>query len=62
VSTRAVPPPQTCRSCGAVRDPDDGGSLAWVSERDAERTTWLCPGCARTHIRDIEAKLQPDWW
>jgi hypothetical protein len=36
--------------------------LAWVWEREGERGQWLCPACARTHVRDIEGKLPGDYW
>lgn len=50
----------TCLRCGA---PHDVGSLAWVRERDPGRPVrWLCPTCARRHVRDIEARLSHDWW
>jgi hypothetical protein len=54
---------QTCRHCGATPDPDVASTLAWVCERDPDgREHRLCPTCARRHVRDIEAKLPPEWW
>nr|WP_245378145.1 hypothetical protein [Kibdelosporangium banguiense] len=53
----------TCSRCGrskAKATPLD--ALAWVSERTSGRTTWLCPTCARTHVRDIEGKLPEEYW
>jgi len=53
----------TCRHCDAVRDADVADAIAWVGERDPDgREHWLCPACARRHVRDIEAKLSPEWW
>lgn len=53
----------TCRHCGAPRDPDVADAIAWVLERDPDgREHWLCPLCARRHLRDIEAKLPHEWW
>lgn len=53
----------TCVVCGAERDPRDPDSLAWSVEREADGPVrWLCPPCVRRHVRDIEAKLAPDWW
>jgi hypothetical protein len=53
----------TCRRCGAPRDPDVASAIAWVRERDPDgREHWLCPACARLHLRDIEARLPPEWW
>lgn len=53
----------SCAWCAEIRDAADPAALAWVSERDdAGRSRWLCPRCAREHIRDIEAKLPTEWW
>jgi hypothetical protein len=52
-----------CVLCAAWRDPASLAALAWACEpgRDgADR--WLCPECARRHVREIEAKLAPEWW
>jgi hypothetical protein len=54
---------QTCRHCGAAPESDTASAISWVRERDPEgREHWLCPPCARRHVRDIEAKLPHDWW
>lgn len=45
-----------------MRDPREPSALAWTGERDGERTYWLCPGCTRRHVRDIEARLDREWW
>jgi rubredoxin len=56
-------PVHTCRHCGAPRDADAASAVAWVRERDPDgREHWLCPDCARRHVRDIEAKLPHEWW
>jgi hypothetical protein len=55
-------PDVTCVRCAAERDPRDPAALAWASERDGDRTIWLCPDCARHHVRDIEARLTREWW
>ncbi|HLU57508.1 MAG TPA: hypothetical protein VKZ81_18795 [Pseudonocardia sp.] len=53
----------TCRNCGAAREQDAARALAWARERDADgREHWLCPSCAREHVRDIEAKLPHELW
>lgn len=49
----------TCRVCAARPGPD---ALTWSLDRENGRTRWLCPGCARAHTRDIEARLSPEWW
>ncbi|GGM42040.1 hypothetical protein GCM10012275_11250 [Longimycelium tulufanense] len=52
-----------CLRCGARRDTEDSlTALTWVAERSGEQTRWLCPDCARRHVRDIEGKLPTDWW
>ncbi|MDN5860637.1 MAG: hypothetical protein L0H84_18690 [Pseudonocardia sp.] len=51
-----------CAGCAARRDPGDPAALAWASERAGDRVTWLCPECARRHVRDIEARLDREWW
>jgi hypothetical protein len=37
-------------------------ALAWVVENTARGQVWLCPACARTHVRDIEGKLPDEYW
>ncbi|GLW94015.1 hypothetical protein [Actinokineospora globicatena] len=53
----------TCSLCGRTRDGEPPvRALAWVSEQDERGQTWLCPECAREHVRDIEGKLPADYW
>jgi hypothetical protein len=52
-----------CARCGqnrAAAAPIE--ALTWVCDRQGARTTWLCPTCARTHVRDIEGKLPEAYW
>lgn len=54
-----------CLRCGAPRDCADGAwaDPGWAVLRDpGEQARWLCPACARRHVRDIEAKLDAEWW
>lgn len=51
----------TCAGCGAERDPADPAALAWTHE-PGDPPRRFCPACARAHVRDIEAKLAPEWW
>ncbi|WP_216214489.1 hypothetical protein [Amycolatopsis aidingensis] len=55
--------PAACFRCGARRDPADPGQrLAWVADFDQGTKRWLCPSCARQHVRDIEGKLPGEYW
>ena len=53
-----------CLVCGRERDDADATALAWVHEHEPgpDGGRWICPDCARLHVRDIEAKLAPEWW
>ena len=51
---------RTCQVCGATGSGEE--LLQWVMDRRADRTSWTCPRCATTHIRSLEAKLDPEWW
>ncbi|MFP5071359.1 hypothetical protein ACLFMI_17075 [Pseudonocardia nantongensis] len=58
-------PAPACRLCGTPGPAGPGAAAmaGWVTERDARgRETWLCPDCARRHARDIEARLDAEWW
>lgn len=52
-----------CGWCGCPRmDASPVEALAWVVENGEHGQTWLCPACARTHVRDIEGKLPTEYW
>ena len=51
-----------CGRCGREREAGGLAALAWVTERDERGVRWLCPHCARAHVRDIESKLDQSWW
>ncbi|MBC3192101.1 hypothetical protein H7X46_13595 [Pseudonocardia sp. C8] len=58
-------PTPTCRLCGTPRPAEPGAACmaGWVTDRDERgREGWMCPDCARRHVRDIESKLDADWW
>ncbi|SEP47984.1 hypothetical protein [Amycolatopsis saalfeldensis] len=57
-------PEATCSRCGRARsaERDSLATLSWVSTREDGRERWLCPSCARDHVRDIEAKLPDEYW
>lgn len=56
--------PVVCARCGRTRsaDEDPAMALAWVSTRERGTLWWLCPDCARRHVRDIEGKLPDEYW
>ncbi|MCK2237349.1 MULTISPECIES: hypothetical protein [unclassified Crossiella] len=58
------PDPPMCLRCGSQRDQDSDPAvlLAWSAERTTRGTRWLCPDCARAHVRDIEGKLPDEYW
>ncbi|MPY98337.1 MAG: hypothetical protein GEU97_10120 [Actinophytocola sp.] len=59
----ATAEPIHCERCGRDRAADTVlDALAWVSDTDAGGTRWLCPDCARSHVRDIEGKLPREYW
>jgi hypothetical protein len=53
-----------CARCGKQRAADcpPVEAMSWSSERDRGALRWLCPDCARAHVRDIEGKLPVDYW
>jgi hypothetical protein len=53
-----------CTRCGhtGAADEDPVTALAWVSTRERGTVRWLCPSCARQHVRDIEGKLPDEYW
>ncbi|WP_329051613.1 hypothetical protein OG738_05050 [Amycolatopsis sp. NBC_01488] len=60
----SAPEPVVCTRCGRTRgaDGDPSTALAWVSSRERGVVRWLCPDCARQHVRDIEGKLPDEYW
>ncbi|MDN5917738.1 MAG: hypothetical protein L0I76_22010 [Pseudonocardia sp.] len=53
----------SCRICATTAESSGTRALTWVRERDDhDRERWLCPACARRHVRDIETKLAHEWW
>ncbi len=48
-----------CQLC-AVPVPDS--PVTWMVERTPRGTAWTCPVCARTNLRAIESKLDPEYW
>ncbi|MGW3966861.1 hypothetical protein ACWED2_44080 [Amycolatopsis sp. NPDC005003] len=60
----SAPEPVVCTRCGRTRaaGEDPATALAWVSTRERGSLRWLCPDCARQHVRDIEGKLPDEYW
>lgn len=55
--------PPICVRCGRSRaDATAAEALAWSMENDRKGQVWLCPACARAHVRDIEGKLPAEYW
>ncbi len=55
----------TCDRCGASDPADADGAglpLGWSLETTTRGFGRLCGRCTRAHVRDIEAKLDDDWW
>ncbi len=52
----------TCDRCGTTAEDDVVLPLGWSAGSAGGGTTLLCPECTRVHTRDIEAKLDEDWW
>ena len=53
----------TCNRCAAVEGEDpDALPSGWSLETTERGIGRLCLGCTRAHVRDIEAKLDEDWW
>jgi transposase-like protein len=51
-----------CKRCGRSRaDAAPAEALAWSMENGRGGPSWLCPDCARTHVRDIEGKLPDEY-
>ena len=59
---------ERCTICGRVADLAEDGDppLGWCADlveiRGGHQTRWICPGCTRSHVRSIEAKLDQTWW
>ena len=58
-NTTAAVPAAACQLCGTPVPP---AAVTWMVENTRRGTTWTCPGCARAHLRSIEAKLDTEYW
>jgi hypothetical protein len=55
----------TCSRCGTTSDDDSEGEglpPGWSLSTSRRGVDRLCAACTREHVRDIEAKLDEDWW
>jgi hypothetical protein len=53
-----APPPDVVTGWSVSRPPRPVGSSA-PRTAEQERLTMHCPDCARRHVRDLEARLDP---
>jgi hypothetical protein len=54
---------RTCRRCGATADAPEGGVPgSWSLDTSDGELAFLCAACTRGNLRDIEARLSPEWW
>jgi hypothetical protein len=54
-----------CGRCGAAGPEGDDGDilpLGWSLSTSRRGVQRLCDRCTREHVRDIEAKLDEEWW
>lgn len=52
-----------CTRCGnRATAPGDGMPPAWSLGVERDERVLLCDRCTRAHVRDIEAKLDQEWW
>ena len=54
--------PKVCASCGRSPAPNEPAELTWTLGAEGARTVWTCPECSRRHLREIEGKLDSQWW
>jgi hypothetical protein len=59
-----APVASTCARCGTTSDEggEDGLPAGWSLSTSRRGVDRLCAACTREHVRDIEAKLDEDWW
>ena len=50
-----------CTRCGTPGQ-EDGLPPGWSLATSARGVEQLCADCTRRHARDIEAKLDEEWW
>jgi hypothetical protein len=52
-----------CRRCGTAADAPLGSvPLDWSTAASDDEIDAFCDRCTREHVRDIEGKLDEEWW
>jgi hypothetical protein len=52
----------SCSRCGAPGSDDEGLPPGWSLSTTRRGVEHVCEACTRAHVRDIEAKLDEEWW
>jgi hypothetical protein len=50
-----------CEVCD-LPTPTDPPPVDWSASFERGRRAWTCDVCLRRNIRNIEGKLDPQWW
>ena len=51
----------TCDYCGRTAE-EGAATLAWTTAVEHGRRCTFCPECSRSHLREIEGKLDSEFW
>ncbi|MGH3414679.1 MAG: hypothetical protein ACRDPH_16515 [Marmoricola sp.] len=51
----------TCAFCGTT-EPGEDPPATWTSAVEQGVPKLFCDHCSREHLRDMEAKLDSEWW
>jgi hypothetical protein len=51
----------TCNLCGAQAE-GDTPPLSWTVSYERGQRRVFCERCSRENVRNIESKLDSDWW
>jgi hypothetical protein len=51
----------TCARWGAT-DPSGVAPPTWSMQTGRRGAEWLCEACTRENVRNIEGKLDSEWW
>jgi len=53
---------KVCATCGRSPAANEPADLTWTHGIERAGTVWTCPDCSRQHLREIEGKLDSQWW